>query len=196
MCFILTSKAQQSDQKPNFPKEDFKVNREYDDQGNLIRFDSTYTYNWSGDTTLLNSMSPKDMSRIFNDQFILLNDSSFRGNSFFDDFDQLFFSPFNSKRDSVLLKKFGMNQFHSFNFKNDSLAQDFNDFDDFFGQMNPNKSDSIVPKTHQIPNNGAPRTMEDMMKMMQLQMQKMEEMQRKFFEEQEHLNTQPKLKEN
>ncbi|MBV5314874.1 MAG: hypothetical protein JZU47_16350 [Prolixibacteraceae bacterium] len=196
MCFILNSKAQQSDRKPNSPKEDIKVNREYDEQGNLIRFDSTYTYNWSGDTTLMNSILPKDMNGLLNDQFMLLNDSSFMGKSFFDDFDQLFFSPFNSKRDSALLKKFGMNQFHSFNFMKDSLSQDFSDFDDFFGQMNPNKSDSIAPKTHKMPYTGSPRTMDDMMKMMQRQMQEMEEMQREFFEEHQSQKNQPKLKEN
>lgn len=182
MCFILTSKAQQTDQKLNSPKEDYKVNREYDEQGNLIRFDSTYTYNWSGDTTLMNSMLPKDMKGILNEQFMFLNDSTFMGNSFFDDFDQLFFSPFNSKRDSVFMKKFGMNQFHSFNFESDSLTQKFGDFDDFFGQINPDKADSIVPKANKTPNDRTPRTMDDMMKMIQRQMLEMEELQRKFFE--------------
>lgn len=31
----------------NAPKEDIKVNKEYDEDGNLIRYDSTYTYFYS-----------------------------------------------------------------------------------------------------------------------------------------------------
>lgn len=31
----------------NIPKEDIKVNKEYDDEGNLIKYDSTYTYYFS-----------------------------------------------------------------------------------------------------------------------------------------------------
>jgi len=31
----------------NQPKEDIKVNKEYDKDGNLIRYDSTYTYYYS-----------------------------------------------------------------------------------------------------------------------------------------------------
>lgn len=31
----------------NYPKEDIKVNKEYDKDGNLIRYDSTYTYYYS-----------------------------------------------------------------------------------------------------------------------------------------------------
>jgi hypothetical protein len=38
--------------------------------------------------------------------------------------------------------------------------------------------------------------MEDMMKMMQQHMQEMEDIQRKFFEEHQSQNKQPKLKEN
>ncbi|MDD2550383.1 MAG: hypothetical protein PHD00_09860 [Bacteroidales bacterium] len=31
----------------NVPKEDIKINREYDEDGNLIKYDSTYTYFYS-----------------------------------------------------------------------------------------------------------------------------------------------------
>ena len=53
MCLILNSLAQKPVQKSNSPKEDVKVNREYDEKGNLIKFDSIHTYNWSGDTTMV-----------------------------------------------------------------------------------------------------------------------------------------------
>ncbi len=40
-------KNDQSSALKNAPKEDIKVNREYDEDGNLIRYDSTYTYFYS-----------------------------------------------------------------------------------------------------------------------------------------------------
>lgn len=190
-AFAFNSLAQSKDTKSNLPKEDIKVNREYDEKGNLIKFDSTYTYNWSSDTTL-NSMSTEDLNRFFDDDFKFLNDSSFMGDSFFNDLDQLFAS----KRDSILMKKFGKDHFRSFNFNNDSLAINFKNFDDFFGQMNPGKSDSISSKAPKVPFHAKrPRTMDDMMKMLQQQMQEMEEMQRKFFDEHQNSKNEPKLKE-
>ncbi len=99
--------AQDKDQKKNQPKEDIKVNREYDEQGNLIRFDSTYTYNWSSDTTLVNSMVPPDLNQIFKDHF-----SFFGDNKSFGDFDQQFLSLFGNKRDSVMLKNFDLEKFN------------------------------------------------------------------------------------
>jgi hypothetical protein len=195
-AFAFNSLAQNKDSKSNSPKEDIKVNREYDEQGNLIKFDSTYTYNWSGDTTLVNSMSTEDLNRFFDDHFKFFNDSSFIGDSFFNDFNQLFSNPFSTRRDSVLMKKFGMDHFHSFNFNNDSLAVNFKNFDDFFGQMKPDKSDSISSKAPKVPFSAKhPRTMDDMMKMLQQQMQEMEGMQRKFLDAHQNSKNQPKLKE-
>jgi len=43
----------------NAPKEDIKVNKEYDENGNLIKYDSTYTYYYSNienDTTAEDSI--------------------------------------------------------------------------------------------------------------------------------------------
>jgi hypothetical protein len=45
-----TAFCQNTDNK-NLPKKDIKVNREYDENGNLIRYDSTYVYSWSTDST-------------------------------------------------------------------------------------------------------------------------------------------------
>jgi len=44
MCLILNSLAQKPVQKSNSPKEDVKVNREDDEKGNLIKFDSIHSY--------------------------------------------------------------------------------------------------------------------------------------------------------
>jgi hypothetical protein len=172
--------ALDKDQKKNQPKEDIKVNREYDEQGNLIRFDSTYTYNWSSDTTLVNSMVLPDMNQIFKDHF-----SFFGDNKSFGDFDQQFLSLFGNKRDSVMLKNFDLEKFNLFGFESDSVPLHKKDFD-FFGQIAPGKTDSIKSKSPRMPSNAAPRTMEEMMKMMQRHMQKMEEMQKKFFQNQQN----------
>jgi len=182
ICIIATTHAQQTDQKSKTPKEDIKVNREYDENGNLIRFDSLYTYSWSGDTTLLKSFSPAD----FPDPFSFFSDSTFRGNSFFDGFDQLFSTPFSTKRDSLLLQKFGMLQpFSNFGLNNDSVISNRNNLDLFFDELQSEKKDSISSKTPgNNPNSKQPKSVDDMIKMLQQHMQEMEEQQRKFFKEQ------------
>lgn len=195
MGFVLGSHAQSKDSQKQLPKEDIKVNREYDEKGNLIRFDSTYTYNWSGDTTLLNSTFPEEFEHFFDQNLSFFNDSTFGGNSFQHDFDQLFFSPFSSKRDSIFMKKFGENHLHSFKYKNDSIPLNLKDFDEFFGQMMPHKSDSIQSEAPTEPFRSAPRSIDDMLKMMQKHMQQMEEMQQRFFEEYRKSEKQPKMKD-
>jgi hypothetical protein len=44
--------AQEKEEKTQNPGEKITVNKEYDDQGNLIRFDSTYVFEWHGDTMM------------------------------------------------------------------------------------------------------------------------------------------------
>lgn len=181
---VFNGLAQTKDKKSKLPKEDIKVNREYDEQGNLIRFDSTYTYNWSGDTTILNGRFPDKFDRFFDNHSKLFNDSSFMSDPFFGDLDHLFSSPFSNKRDSLLLKKFGKDRFNFFNFEGDSIMRSFKDFDEFFGQMKPDKKDSISSGKQKNPWNTSPHSMQEMMKMMQHQMQEMEEIHRKFFKDQ------------
>lgn len=186
MCFFLNSKAQKNDQKPKAPKEDIEVIREYDENGNLIKFDSLYTYSWSGgDTTMLKSFSPKDFPDVFGNNFGFFPDSTFKGHSFFDEFDQLFAQPFNGVRDSMLMKQF--EQFHNFknfDFPNDSIALNFNMPDIFFDEGGKGKKDSIFSKSPLNSLRLQPKSMEEMMQMLQFQMQEMEEYHRKFFKEQ------------
>lgn len=176
---IFSGLAQTEVQKKNYPKEDFKVNREYDERGNLIRFDSTYTYNWSGDTILINEKMSENFDHFFNDHFKFFNDS----NSFFGDFDQLFASRFRNKRDSLVIKNFGNNNFHFFNFDKDSLMNNFKGFDDFFGLSNQEKPDSISPKSDKKSFQAQHQSMDDMMKMIQQQMREMEEIHKRLFKE-------------
>lgn len=186
--FLITSLlAQNPDKKQNLPKENSKVTKEYDEKGNLIKFDSLYTYSWSGgDTTMLKSFSPKDFPEVFGNDFGFFPDSTFKGHSFFDDFDQLFAQPFNGVRDSMLMKKF--EQFHSFknfDFPNDSIALNFNMPDNFFDENGKGKKDSISSKSPRNSLGLHPKSMEEMMQILQLRMQEMEEYQRKFFQKQQ-----------
>jgi len=181
MCTLASTQAQQTDRKSKSPKEDIKVNREYDENGNLIRFDSLYSYSWSGDTTFLKSFSPED----FPDPFRFFSDSTFRGNSIFDGFDQMFSTPFSAKRDSLLRQKFGMlHPFNSFGLDNDSVISDWNDFDLLFDQLHSEKKDSVSSKIRgngQIPK--LPKSADQMMKILQQRMLEMEQQQQKFFKE-------------
>jgi hypothetical protein len=56
MIFVFLSPAlfaQKKDEPVKTkPGEQITVNKQYDDEGNLIRFDSTYTYEWHGDTMM------------------------------------------------------------------------------------------------------------------------------------------------
>lgn len=190
ICLYFNGLSQIKNPKAITPKEDIKVNREYDEQGNLIRFDSTYTYNWSGDNIFMNGKMPENLDYFFDDRFKFFNDSSLNGNSFFGDFDQLFARrPFGSIHDSLLMNKFGKNNFNFFNFDNDSLLGNFNDFDELFGDIKPEKKDSISSAGKKIPLINSPHSIQEMMKIMQHRIQEMQEYQRKNFE------NQPKWKE-
>ncbi len=186
LCLITISSAQKSNQKPNKPNEKSTVKREYDEKGNLIRFDSTYTYSSSGDTTLTKSISPKDLENFFSEHFDNQSDSSYFGNSFPDGFEQFFSHSFSGKQDSVLMKKFGLREgFPGVGSKNDSLAMNLKDFKDFINPFNENKNDSVLSKLpHGKSRISPPKTMNDMMKILQQQMQEMEEYQHNFFKEQ------------
>jgi hypothetical protein len=158
------------------------VKREYDDKGNLIHFDSTYTYSSSGDTTLINSMSPEKVQKFFSEHFGSFADSSFMENSFPDDFEQFFSHSFNGKQDSLMMKNF--QGIEPFDFGNDSLAMNLKDFDGFFNSFGNCKNDSILSKLPDGKTRISPqKSMSNMMKMLQKQMQEMEEQQQKFFKE-------------
>ena len=185
-CLIIGLLAQNPDKKQNLPKEDSKVTKEYDEKGNLIKFDSLYTYSWSGgDTTLLKSFSPKDFPDMFGEDFGFSPDSTFKNHSFFGDFDQLFAQPFNGARDSMLTKRFEQfHDFRNFDFPNDSAAFNFKLPNNFFDESGKGKKDSISSKSPNSSLGLHPKSMKEMMKMMKMQMQEMEEYQRRFFQKQ------------
>lgn len=165
--------AQNSKSPKNTPKEDIKVNREYDEKGNLIRFDSIYSYSFSGDTTLQDFYFG-DFPSNFGSPFDFLSDSSFN-QSFFEDFKFPFFESLSQNQDSLFNQ---FQPFHPFQPNQDFPNQPFRDLDDFFKQFQDFKPDS--GSTRHIPN-GSNFTPEAMMQMMQKQMQQMEERHRQFF---------------
>lgn len=61
-CYAEQMSAQEvAKSKPNKPDVRIKVNKEFDDKGNLTRFDSTYSYSWSD-----NGQIPMNADSIFN----------------------------------------------------------------------------------------------------------------------------------
>lgn len=177
---ILMAQKLKSDKTA--PKEDIRVNREYDENGNLIKYDSIYSYSWSGDSTLLNAISPENFPKIFDEHFEIFPDSLFSGKSFFDGFDQSFFSPFKSESDSA------MRHFFNFQFKNDSTSSNLMDIDEFFSQFNKNNQDSILrDQFGNAPIFAHPKTMDELMELLNKQMKALEKHQKKFFKEQPEL---------
>lgn len=177
--FQSTMIAQKSKSKQTSPKEDIKVNREFDENGNLIKFDSLYSYSWSGDTLLLDSLNFGNFPDLFGNKFNFPSDSIFPELPFFQGFNQDFFSPFDMKQDSMI-KKFHGN--HHFPFENDSIHSGFAGIEEFFKQFSENKNDSI-PNNSPLNNQFYfdSRSMNEMMEMMQQQMKAMEEQHRKYF---------------
>ena len=179
--FQLTTMAQKSKPDKVAPKEDIRVNREFDENGNLIKFDSTYTYRWSNDTTLIQSFTPEDLSIFFRNQSKIFNDSTFFGDLFFDDFDQLFFSPFSNRKDSIL----NLHRFKNTPFSNDTIASKFFGGFDFFDQFLQGKHDKTSSGFPDLtPFRSNSKSLNDIMKMFQQQIQEMEEYHQKFFREQ------------
>lgn len=83
---LLLQSAQAQDIKksnPNKPDVRVKVNKEFDDKGNLTRYDSTYSYSWSG-----SGQVPINADSIFgksNGSLWFGNDSAFNHTFFFND---------------------------------------------------------------------------------------------------------------
>jgi hypothetical protein len=125
-------KQGKSSASKNIPKEDIKVNKEYDDEGNLILYDSTYTYYYS------NIDKDKNLSdSIFNEYIGKFYDRyPFSDKSFFND---LFF------QDSLLKYDFYKNDFFTERFKRNMEKSEeiFREMDSlknkFFSEQFPEK---------------------------------------------------------
>ncbi|TNJ42440.1 hypothetical protein KFZ70_14800 [Tamlana fucoidanivorans] len=84
-CLLLffNCSGQNKDSKAkngNSPDENISVNKEYDEHGNLIKYDSIYSYSYSS-----NGKTPDSLKLKFQKHF---NSHSFFNDAFFDDFFQ------------------------------------------------------------------------------------------------------------
>ncbi|MGE5449325.1 MAG: hypothetical protein ACM3PR_13265, partial [Bacteroidales bacterium] len=162
-----SNKTQNAKQDKTKPKEDIRVNREYDEKGNLIKFDSVYSYSYSSDSTL-KDFDFKNFSDPFEMNSKLFNDSVF-SQFFMKDFDLHFPDSFMQNRDSMISK---LNKMHNLHFKNDSLAHNPMDMDEFFQQFQQFQGDSsstMQPFFHEF--NFDSKGMKEMMEQMQKQME-------------------------
>jgi hypothetical protein len=126
-----------TDEKSNTPKTNIKVNKEFDKDGNLIRYDSTYSYFYSN--TENNPLLSDSIFNTFKDHF---NQNYFYSKDPY--FENFFF------KDSLLMQDFYKKDFFINRFKNNSEALDSlfykmdqlkNDyFDRQFNEFNKDKS--------------------------------------------------------
>lgn len=188
LLLTMGTKAQKTDQKQNLPQEKSTVKKEFDDKGNLIRFDSTYTYTWSGDTALNKTFLPDQIQEFLGTHLSDKGDSSFFNNPTIKDFDQFFSHSSVSKQDSILLRKFGMSpHFQGFSIVPDSLALNFRNFDGFFEPFFRNRADSIGSKSGKAPGFSSSKSMEDLMKKLEQRFQEIEKQQQEFFSKPKNL---------
>ena len=124
------------------PDEQIKVNKEYDEAGNLIRYDSSYVKSWSSDTTLtivdmdsirkeMDAFFGNDFQNVFSDTMVLGNDPFLELHQHFFKEDHDFFDHFSrGNNDSTLM--FTTDSLHS-NFDFDKLREEMmNHFGQFF----------------------------------------------------------------
>lgn len=186
---IAYSQSDKTKKKKSLPQENVTVNKEYDENGNLISFDSSYVYSWSSDTTFNGFPGDFDISEFFkgnggffdNDSaFILDPFGGFSNNtfkSFFDQFQQMFPDSLNQdfyslRNDSTL--RFFADSTSVHRFKKGLINPDFhwhlNDSSmvDFFSEPQLIFQNDSIWKKHQ--------------KILQKHMQEMEEFQKKFFQ--------------
>lgn len=85
-CTGQNQKTKEEDSNINQPKTSVKVNREYDENGKLIRYDSTYSYYYSNienDAELEDSVIDQ-FRKYFNKEFIFSEDPFFNDLFFHD----------------------------------------------------------------------------------------------------------------
>ncbi len=124
MVSLACAQEQQQNKKPD---EQIKVDKEYDENGNLIRYDSTYVWSWSSDTAMTGmdmEEMRKEMENFFGSGFHgMMPDSSILGDDPFHDLQERFFPD-------------GTHMFHHFDWGNSDstmlfLPDSLNSFQNF-----------------------------------------------------------------
>jgi hypothetical protein len=110
-CSGQTDKKNTPGEAAGNPRPTIKVNKEYDKDGNLIRYDSTYSYYYSNSGK--NLLMSDSVFNAFKDHF---NQSYFFSNEPY--FEQFFFD------DSLMMSDFYKDDFFIHRFRNNSTAMD------------------------------------------------------------------------
>jgi len=187
---IAYSQSEEDQKKSNSPQEKVTVNKEFDENGNMTSFDSTYIYSWSSDSTISSFPGDIDFSDFFNWKGSFFdNDSAFmndpfRGfhfnngeiDNFFKWFPEMFPDSLDqnmySYRNDSIIRFFG-DSTRTFQFRKDSLFPDFqwqlNDSSmmHFFSEPKLLFQNDSIWKKHQ--------------KLLEQHRLEMEELQKKFF---------------
>lgn len=123
----------------NQPQTEIKVNKEYDKDGNLVKYDSTYSYFYSnieGDSVLRDSIF-RDFKSQFNQQYLFSKDPFFNDFFFIDSL-----LPFDFYRDDFFSTRFknNMNHMNQLFWEMDSIKNTY------FMQQFPSNKHSPVRK--------------------------------------------------
>lgn len=136
LVLILTANwtFAQKNTATNAPQTQVKVNKEYDENGNLTRYDSTSVSTWSSDSTFtMMDMDSLDhqMGFFFNDGFNqFFNDSMFLGHGSFEQMQKNLF-----KHNHIFLDQFGMGNIDSIMNSIHGTQNGFPDLDDMRKQI-------------------------------------------------------------
>ncbi len=191
---ILTGQAfAQENKKEKAPDEQITVNKKYDENGNLIQFDSTYVHSWSSDSTM-NFAFPDDQffsGKDFPDihQFLheFMNDSILRSHRGFSHFDNdEFFKQFGESFPDSLMQNFSLKHDSVyFDFPMDSLKNlppgFMPDFDELMQGLKDHLGGTIPEPYFNVPRRfQSPEQQKEWEKLMEKQRKEMEEFRKKW----------------
>jgi len=129
-----------TDKGKKSPQTNIEVNKEYDEQGNLIRYDSTYSYSYS---TFDNDSIPADsIFNMFRDHFN--HQYGFSDDPFFKDF----FFPDSLMKDQFFNHDFFMKHFRDNMKQMDDLFQEMDSVKNDFYKKNMNQG--AKPQLHSL----------------------------------------------
>ena len=172
----------------NSPDEKSTVNKEYDENGNLIKYDSTYVWQWNSDSTF---NFPFDENLAFGNHF---NDffGEFDTDSIFEKFgfsnkdwlqsfnNEDFFEHFHrSFPDSAIIQNFPFKTDSTFSFHfEDHFPGNFNfpEFEEFQKQF----EEQLKQHSYKVPEFSSPEQQEEWEKLMQKQQKEKEELMKKW----------------
>ena len=178
----------QAQNKKTTPEEKSIVNKEFDENGNLIQYDSTYVWQWNSDSTMNFSFGenfafgkefPEMFGEFFNDsvfqQFGFLNENRFPSFN-----DEEFFKHFqHSFPDSMFIQEFPFETDSTFNFQFGHQfpgSFDFKELEDLQKQLQEkfNHQNLVFPEFK------SPEQQEEWEKLMQKQQKEKEELMKKW----------------